>query len=390
VLGQHRLRHRQFQQLLRDAGYFGTPVVLVGNRQEGRENDTHVTRITPTPDDVFAAASAQLARGRYTPSTLYGDGYVSGRIAQALSELEPYVQKTLHYIYDAAPRTAASGYRKNEQPFHTQTFPSSSAAERSQGLRAVFAALPPHDVISIGKSVLGGQQIRRPTHGASPKESARVSRPSPARNSPTAERSISALVIRAGNLSCCSAPTRCQSVLIFDERRGALRLIRKSAAVDACSSPAFASLRQWHQQKTPIPFGGRGSGSRSWLGLGGEYPTADAASFAARSGKSEIRRAAGCHNSSQCWAAASSGSPILPRRTSYGNRIRAQAAGILSPGPVRCTAPGFATAASSYFTSSQPRRRMDAGIRRVDFAHPRPASFGLRALPPNGIGMFFG
>lgn len=93
---------------VRDAGYFGTPVVLVGNRQEGRETDTHVTRIAPSPDEVFAAASAQLAHGRYAPSKLYGDGYVSERIAQALGELEPYVQKRLHYIYDAAPRAAAS------------------------------------------------------------------------------------------------------------------------------------------------------------------------------------------------------------------------------------------------------------------------------------------
>ncbi|HEX9000488.1 MAG TPA: UDP-N-acetylglucosamine 2-epimerase [Blastocatellia bacterium] len=93
---------------VRDAGYFGTPVVLVGNRQEGRETDSHVTRIAPSPDEVFAAASAQLAHGRYAPSKLYGDGYVSERIAQALGELEPYVQKRLHYIYDAAPRAAAS------------------------------------------------------------------------------------------------------------------------------------------------------------------------------------------------------------------------------------------------------------------------------------------
>lgn len=93
---------------VRDAGYFGTPVVLVGNRQEGRETDSHVTRIAPSPDEVFAAASSQLAHGRYAPSKLYGDGYVSERIAQALGELEPYVQKRLHYIYDAAPRAAAS------------------------------------------------------------------------------------------------------------------------------------------------------------------------------------------------------------------------------------------------------------------------------------------
>lgn len=87
---------------VRDAGYFGTPVVLVGNRQDGRETDVHVRRAAPTADQIFAAAEAQIARGRYAPSALYGDGHVSERIAQALGELQPYVQKRLHYIHDAA------------------------------------------------------------------------------------------------------------------------------------------------------------------------------------------------------------------------------------------------------------------------------------------------
>ncbi len=96
---------------VRDAGYFGTPVVLVGNRQEGRETDAHVTRVAPTPEDVFAAAQTLLARGRFAPSKLYGDGYVSERIAASLCTLQPYVQKRLHYIYDEpASRAATSGF----------------------------------------------------------------------------------------------------------------------------------------------------------------------------------------------------------------------------------------------------------------------------------------
>lgn len=90
---------------VRDASYFGTPVVLVGNRQEGRETDEHVTRVSPATGQVAAAVRAQLAHGRYKPSTLYGDGHVCGRIAAALSRLTPYVQKRLHYIYDEALRT---------------------------------------------------------------------------------------------------------------------------------------------------------------------------------------------------------------------------------------------------------------------------------------------
>lgn len=87
---------------VRDASYFGTPVVLVGNRQDGRETDLHVTRVAPLADEIQAALTAQLKHGRYAPSTLYGDGRVAERVATALTTLEPYVQKRLHYIYDEA------------------------------------------------------------------------------------------------------------------------------------------------------------------------------------------------------------------------------------------------------------------------------------------------
>ena len=48
------------------------------------------------------AIRAQLAHGPYTPSTLYGDGHVAARLADALARLTPYVQKRLHYIVDEA------------------------------------------------------------------------------------------------------------------------------------------------------------------------------------------------------------------------------------------------------------------------------------------------
>ena len=37
---------------VRDAGYFGTPVVLVGERQEGRETDEHVVHASPLAGEV--------------------------------------------------------------------------------------------------------------------------------------------------------------------------------------------------------------------------------------------------------------------------------------------------------------------------------------------------
>jgi UDP-N-acetylglucosamine 2-epimerase len=86
---------------VRDASYFGTPVVLVGNRQDGRETDVHVMRVAPTAREMADAIWLQLQHGRYVPSTLYGDGHVSERIANALVYLKPYIQKRLAYITDS-------------------------------------------------------------------------------------------------------------------------------------------------------------------------------------------------------------------------------------------------------------------------------------------------
>lgn len=89
---------------VRDASYFGTPVVLVGRRQEGRETDEHVTQVDPLADQIEAAVRAQLSHGHYPPSALYGDGKVAARIADALVHLEPYTQKRLSYIYESSTR----------------------------------------------------------------------------------------------------------------------------------------------------------------------------------------------------------------------------------------------------------------------------------------------
>jgi UDP-hydrolysing UDP-N-acetyl-D-glucosamine 2-epimerase len=86
---------------VRDAGYFGTPVVLVGRRQEGREVDAHVTPVPPVCAEIFDEIRSQLKHGHYEPSALYGDGCVSQRIAEELASLTPYLQKRLHFIHEA-------------------------------------------------------------------------------------------------------------------------------------------------------------------------------------------------------------------------------------------------------------------------------------------------
>jgi hypothetical protein len=100
---------------VRDGSFLGTPVVLIGNRQHGREVGAHVRPAAPVAAEVVAAVRAQLEHGRYPASALYGDGFVSERIAEALARLAPYVQKRLHYIDESEPsgkgNDASSGYR---------------------------------------------------------------------------------------------------------------------------------------------------------------------------------------------------------------------------------------------------------------------------------------
>ena len=81
---------------VRDGSFFGTPVVLIGNRQEGRERDSHVVSVEPDTSEIKNAVLRQLEHGPYTPSQLYGDGEVAPKIAESLVKLTPYCQKQLY------------------------------------------------------------------------------------------------------------------------------------------------------------------------------------------------------------------------------------------------------------------------------------------------------
>lgn len=83
---------------VRDASFLGTPMVLVGSRQDGRETDEHVLRVSPVKEKICQAVKRQLEHGYYKPSILYGDGNVSQKIADSLVDLKLYVQKRLNYL----------------------------------------------------------------------------------------------------------------------------------------------------------------------------------------------------------------------------------------------------------------------------------------------------
>src|SRR5262249_40139531 len=87
---------------VRDASFFGTPIVLVGNRQAGREVSDHVTNVPRVEARILEGVRAQLEHGPYQPSVLYGDGHISERLAEALVRVQPYTQKRLAYIRETS------------------------------------------------------------------------------------------------------------------------------------------------------------------------------------------------------------------------------------------------------------------------------------------------
>lgn len=78
---------------IRDASWYGTPVVLVGDRQRGREFVEGVRHVPVTRASIQAHTRYQLDHGRYPPSDLYGDGQVCERLVPMLLAVDPYSQK---------------------------------------------------------------------------------------------------------------------------------------------------------------------------------------------------------------------------------------------------------------------------------------------------------
>lgn len=83
---------------VRDASFVGTPVVLLGDRQDGRECAKNVLRVHSSRQTIVGTIRLQMQSGRYASSALYGDGQASKRIANHLASLTPFVQKRLGYV----------------------------------------------------------------------------------------------------------------------------------------------------------------------------------------------------------------------------------------------------------------------------------------------------
>ena len=98
VLGNAACAVGNSSSFVRDSSFLGTPVVLVGDRQSGRECAPNLIHVDSGADEIFELIKCQTDHGPYPPSTLYGDGKVSGRIADHMAHVSHVVQKRIGYV----------------------------------------------------------------------------------------------------------------------------------------------------------------------------------------------------------------------------------------------------------------------------------------------------
>lgn len=84
---------------IREGAYFGTPVVLIGSRQHGRERDGNVREVDADVEEIKKAVVEQMNHGRYPRSSMFGDGNASIKIANLLAQIEPSIQKNFFDLW---------------------------------------------------------------------------------------------------------------------------------------------------------------------------------------------------------------------------------------------------------------------------------------------------
>ncbi len=83
---------------IKEASYFGTPVVNIGTRQDGRLRGPHVSDVGYERGEIEKAIKRQMAHGAYTRSVLYYKANTSKKIMEVLTSIPLYTQKK---FYDA-------------------------------------------------------------------------------------------------------------------------------------------------------------------------------------------------------------------------------------------------------------------------------------------------
>jgi UDP-hydrolysing UDP-N-acetyl-D-glucosamine 2-epimerase len=82
---------------IRESSYLGLPVVNIGSRQAGRARGPNVFDVGYDRKLIVEAVRQHLTNGRYSQSTLYGDGRAGERIADLLAKVVLTIEKRITY-----------------------------------------------------------------------------------------------------------------------------------------------------------------------------------------------------------------------------------------------------------------------------------------------------
>ncbi len=86
---------------IREGAFLGTPAVIVGDRQQGRERGENVKEVSPVRDEIRAAIDTQIRNGRYSQNFLFGDGTAARRIVGVLAAHHPSTFPLQKKFYDS-------------------------------------------------------------------------------------------------------------------------------------------------------------------------------------------------------------------------------------------------------------------------------------------------
>ena len=81
---------------IREGAYLGTPVVLIGSRQNKRERGDNIIESSDDKDYLKQAINAQIKHGRFSTSYIFGSGDSALKIANILATVSLDIQKSFN------------------------------------------------------------------------------------------------------------------------------------------------------------------------------------------------------------------------------------------------------------------------------------------------------
>ena len=82
---------------IREGSFLGTPVVLVGDRQENRQAGDNVSFVDYNSESIAQTIEKQINHGQYNNNSIYGEGETGNKIAEILANNEFDLIKRITY-----------------------------------------------------------------------------------------------------------------------------------------------------------------------------------------------------------------------------------------------------------------------------------------------------